>query len=86
MTSVPLTEARADFFDMVERAAAGERITLTSRGVSRATLGPIVSDDHQPHGLTADQAREIFNHHQMDPGAWDAIRRPGDTIGEDGLG
>jgi len=85
MTTIPLSEARARLFDVVERAAAGERITLTNRGVARAMLVPM-TDDPRPIGFTREQAVDIFNHYQMDPGAWDDIRSPGDTIGEDGLG
>lgn len=84
MTAIPLTDARSRFFDLVERAAAGEVFTLTSRDIPRATLGPVPTDDRPL--LSAEQAVDIFLHHQMDAGAWDAIRFPGDTIGEDGLG
>ena len=85
MTTMALSEARAQLFDVVERAAAGEHITLTNRGVARAMLVPM-TDDPRPIGLTNEEFWDIFEHHQMDPGAWDDIRGPGDTIGEDGLG
>jgi len=85
MTTVPLAEARSQFFEVVERAAAGERITLTNRGVPRAMLVP-VTDDPRPMTFTREQVIDIFEHHQMPPEAWDAIRFPGDTVGEDGLG
>lgn len=82
---MPLSEARAQLFDVVERAAAGERITLTNRGVARAMLVPM-TDDPRPLTMTSEEAWDIFFNYQMDPGAWDDIRCPGDTIGEDGLG
>jgi len=81
---MPVSEARAQLSDVVERAAAGERITLTNRGVARAMLIPM-SDDPRPWTFTDEQVQDLLNH-QMDPGAWDDIRGPGDTIGEDGLG
>ena len=84
MTAVPVTEARAQLFDIVERAANGEHITLTNRGVARAVVVP-VQDDTRPIGFTREQALDIFNNYQMDAGAWDDIRFPGDTIAEDGL-
>jgi len=85
MTTMPLSEARAQLFDVVERAAAGERITLTNRGVARAMLVPMTNDP-RPIGFTSEEFWDILEHYQMDPGAWDDIRGPGDTIGEDGLG
>jgi prevent-host-death family protein len=85
MTVIPLSEARSQFFDVVERAAAGERITLTNRGVLRAMLVP-VSDDARPAAFSREQAVDIFLNHQMDSAAWDDIRFAGDTIGEDSLG
>ena len=85
MTSIPLSVARSGFFDLVERASAGERITLASRGVPLAMLVPL-SDDPRPQAFTSEQAMDILRHHQMDPAAWDAIRHTGDTVGEDGLG
>jgi len=84
MTSLPITQARAELFDVVERAAAGERITLTSHGMPRAMLVPL-TDDPRPLTMTRDQAIDIFLRHRMDPGAWDDIRYPGDTTAEDGL-
>jgi len=81
---MPLSEARAQLFDVVERAASGEHITLTNRGIPRAMLVPM-SDDPRPIGFTDDEFWNIVLHHQMDPGAWPDIRFPGDTIGEDGL-
>ena len=84
MTTVSVSEARSEFFDLVERASSGERITLVSRGLPRAMMVPV---DTAPRPLlTATQAADIFEHQQMDAGAWDAIRFPGDTIGEDDLG
>ena len=85
MMSIPLSEARAGFFDLVERASAGERITLASRGVPLAMLVPL-SDDPRPQTFTSEQALDILRSHQMDAAAWDAVRHVGDTIGEDGLG
>ena len=85
MTMLPLSEARSQFFDVVERASSGERITLTSRGVPRAMLIPM-ADDARPAALTREQAMDIIGNHQMDPDAWRRIRFPGDTIGADGLG
>jgi len=85
MVTLPLSEAQDRFLDIVDQAAAGEQITLTDHGVPRAMLVP-VPEDPRPSGFTADEVWDIFLHHQMDPGAWDAIRCPGDTIGEDGLG
>ena len=85
MTAMPVTEARVQLFDIVERAANGERITLTSRGRARAMLVPM-QDDARPLGFTREEALDIFDNYQMDAGAWDAIRFPGDTIGEDNLG
>jgi len=85
MTTIALSEARAQLFDVVERAAAGERITLTNRGVARAMLVPM-TDDPRPISFTRDEMIDILENYQMDPGAWDDIRGPGDTIGEDGLG
>jgi len=80
---MPLSEARAQLFDVVERAASGEHITLTNRGIPRAMLVPM-SDDPRPIGFTREEAIDIFEHYQMDPEAWNRIRFPGDTIGEDG--
>jgi len=85
MTVLPLAEARSRFFETVERAASGEEITLTSRGVPRAMLVPL-ADDRRPLVFTAQEAMDIIMNHQMDSGAWDSIRTTGDTIGDDGLG
>ena len=85
MTTVSVAEAESQFSEVVERAAAGERITLTNQGVPRAMLVP-VADDPRPLAFTREEVIDIFEHHQMPPEAWDSIRFPGDTIGEDGLG
>ncbi|MCL2787651.1 MAG: type II toxin-antitoxin system Phd/YefM family antitoxin [Micrococcales bacterium] len=85
MAMIPLSDARAQFFDLVDRAAAGEPITLTNRGVPRAMVVPVPSDP-QPPLLSGEQAVDLLMNHQMDAGAWDDIRFEGDTIGEDGLG
>ena len=86
MTTVPITQARAELFDLVERAANGERITLTTHGSPRAMLIPVpASDDPRPLGFTPEEVRDLFEHHQMPADAWAAIRCPGDTIAEDGL-
>ena len=85
MTTLPLAQARSEFFEMVERAASGERIILTNRGIPRAMLGPL-PDDARPALLSGEQAMDIFLHHQMDSAAWSDIRFPGDAIGADGLG
>lgn len=85
MTSLPLSQARSQFFDVVDRAATGERITLTSRGIPRAMIVPM-EEDPRPIAMTSQQAMDIFLNHQMDSNAWKSIRFPGDTIGEDGLG
>ena len=84
MTTVSLSEARSEFFELVERAAAGEHITLANRGVPRAMLVP-VANDTRPRVIPREKLIDIFNNHQMDPSAWQTIRFPGDTIGEDGL-
>ena len=85
MTSIPLTQARAEFFDLVEQAAGGEHITLTSHGVPRAMLVPLPeNEDSRPIAFTREQLYDI-SLHRMDAAAWDDIRFPGDTIGEDGL-
>ena len=84
MVSVSLSEARSEFFDLVERAASGEKIMLLSRGTPRAMMVPV--DTEARPLLTAAQAVDIFEHRQMDTAAWESIRFPGDTIGEDGLG
>ena len=83
MTTVPLTEARSRLFEIVDRAAAGERITLTTRGIPHAMLVPLM-DDPRP-SFFSDEALEDILNNQMPTRAWDAIRMPGDTIGEDGL-
>jgi prevent-host-death family protein len=84
VATVSLSRARADFFEVVERAAAGEHMTLVNRGVPRAMLVPL-ADDPRPLGFTWQQALDVFDHHQMDSGAWESIRFNGDTIGEGGL-
>ena len=86
MTTLSLTEARADFFELVERAAGGEQITLASRGVPRARLVPLSDGVSELPLWTVEEIEDLFEHHQMSGRAWDAIRFPGDTIGEDGLG
>jgi len=85
VTTLPMAEARSQFFETVERAASGERITLTNRGVPRAMLVPL-SEEARPALLTGQQAMDIFLNHQMDSAAWSDIRFPGDTIEADGLG
>jgi len=84
MITMPVSEARAQLSDVVERAAGGEHITLTNRGVARAMLVPM-ENDPRPRTFTREQVLDLLGH-QMDPGAWARIRFPGDTIGEDGLG
>ena len=85
MTTIPLSAARPRLFDLADRAASGECITLTSHGAPKARLVPI-ADDPRPRTFTREQALDILLHRQLDSGAWAAIRFPGDTIGEDGLG
>ena len=86
MVTLPLSEAQDRFLDVTEQAAAGEQITLTDHGVTRAMLVPVPVNGSSKPFLSAEGAMDILLHHQMDPGARDAIRCPGDTMGEDGLG
>jgi prevent-host-death family protein len=86
VTTIAISQARAEFADVVQRASSGEEITLTSRGVAKARLVP-VEQQVRPRTLTRRQLAAVLDGGQMDPAAWDDINaQPGGTIGEDGLG
>jgi prevent-host-death family protein len=86
VTTIAISQARAEFADVVQRASSGEEITLTSRGVAKARLVP-AEQPVRPRTFTRQQLAALFGGDQMDPAAGDDINaQPGGTIGEDGLG
>ena len=72
MTTIPQRELRNNVSEILRRAEAGERFTITVAGRPVAELGPPAM---QQRGATFDQLREILAKNPVDPEWADDLRR-----------
>jgi prevent-host-death family protein len=72
MTTIPQRELRNNVSEILRRAEAGERFTITVAGRRVAELGPPAA---QQPGATFDQLREILAKNPVDPEWAEELRR-----------
>ncbi len=80
MTTIPQRELRNNVSEILRRAEAGERFTITVAGRPVAELGPPASE--RP-GATFAQLREVLARSPVDPAWADDLRRMRDEDHED---
>lgn len=51
--TVNIGDARANFSDLIKRAASGEEIVISKAGVPQARLGPVEKPTERPSGILA---------------------------------
>ncbi len=68
MATIPQKELRNNIGEVLRRAEAGERITITVNGRPVAELGPVP----KRHWVSAEEVKAVFD---SPPGDWDGLKR-----------
>jgi prevent-host-death family protein len=80
---VGVRELKAHLSDFLDRAAEGEIIRVTERGVPKALLGPVPGAGRVEQGIAEGWIRPASGQRQVPPRRFRAKRRIEDVIAEE---